>query len=97
VLFILVKAYFSNTYIYGMRDDVEKRKSDANIENLVDLFNNRKAVYEQPRALSNSSNSPDSNGNGTSGARSLLEKAILSNKRQSVKLLKQQTNPVQNN
>ena len=75
LLFLLVKAYFSNSYMYAIQDNVENKNSNnigAMIDTRYDQFNNRKP---NPNNKLNYSVS-----NYLKQQPSILEKALLNNK-----------------
>lgn len=85
VLFLLVKTYFSNSYMYAIQDNLDNKNSNnlnigPLIDNRFDQFNsnNRKQLILQPSKTPQHNNDDDfPQSKGTS----ILEKALASNAR----------------
>ena len=81
VLFLLVKTYFSNSYMYALQDNLDNKNSNnlnigAIMDTRYDQFHNNRKTQNQPSSSINKSNSVNSK------QPSMLEKAILARSEQ---------------
>ena len=80
ILFLLVKTYFSNSYMYAFQNNLDNKNNNMlDISSIIDTryeqFNNRKPIYSNAN-LNKPIFSSSSSSNSTN-SRSLLEKALL--------------------
>lgn len=85
VLFLLVKTYFSNSYMYALQDNLDsKNKNELDIGSIIDTrydqFNNRIRPNNQQNLHLNKETGFNNNiGRMTKASSSLIEKALFNN------------------
>lgn len=88
ILFLIVKAYFSNSYIFAMQESISSKNNNVDISAIADLRHDRFSIYNnnndklnqnaKPAAAATSTSLPLNN-NNNNDILSRIKRAILNN------------------